>query len=46
MLQALAQIRRDAGVRGNPFDVIAGTSAGAINAASLACAEAPDTATA
>ena len=38
VLQALAQIRRDAGVRGNPFDVIAGTSAGAINAASLACA--------
>lgn len=38
VLQALAQIRRDAGVRGNPFDVITGTSAGAINAASLACA--------
>lgn len=37
VLQALAQIRRDAGVRGNPFDVYAGTSAGAINAASLAC---------
>jgi NTE family protein len=37
VLQAVAQIRRDAGVSGNPFDVIAGTSAGAINAASLAC---------
>jgi len=37
VLQALAQIRRDAGVSGNPFDVITGTSAGAINAASLAC---------
>ncbi len=37
VLQALAQIRRDAGVGGNPFSVIAGTSAGAINAASLAC---------
>ncbi len=48
VLQALAQIRRDAqgsqpgplghaGDRTNPFDVIAGTSAGAINAAALAC---------
>ncbi len=38
VLQAVAQIKRDAGVSGNPFDIIAGTSAGAINAASLACA--------
>ncbi|MBB5204114.1 NTE family protein [Inhella inkyongensis] len=37
VLQAIAQIRRDCGVGGNPFDVIAGTSAGAINAATLAC---------
>ena len=38
VLQAVAQIRREAGVRGsNPFPVIAGTSAGAINAAALAC---------
>ena len=37
VLQAVAQIKRDAGVNGNPFDIIAGTSAGAINAASLAC---------
>ena len=38
VLKAIAQIRRDAGaVRGNPFPVIAGTSAGAINAAALAC---------
>jgi NTE family protein len=39
VLAALAQIRRDCGVWGgvNPFPVIAGTSAGAINAASLAC---------
>jgi NTE family protein len=36
VLQAIAQIRRDCGVKGNPFQVIAGTSAGAINAASLA----------
>jgi len=36
VLQAVAQIKRDAGVNGNPFDIIAGTSAGAINAASLA----------
>lgn len=39
VLAAVAQIRRDCGVWGgvNPFPVIAGTSAGAINAASLAC---------
>ncbi len=38
VLAALAQLRRDAGVSaGNPFPVIAGTSAGAINAATLAC---------
>jgi NTE family protein len=39
VLSALAQIRRDCGVWGgvNPFPVIAGTSAGAINAAALAC---------
>lgn len=39
VLAALAQIRRDCGVWGgvNPFPVIAGTSAGAINAAALAC---------
>jgi NTE family protein len=38
VLQAVAQIRRDGGVTaGNPFPVIAGTSAGAINAAALAC---------
>ncbi|MFO1252297.1 patatin-like phospholipase family protein [Inhella sp.] len=37
VLQAIAQIRRDAGVKGNPFQVIAGTSAGAINACTLAC---------
>ena len=38
VLKAIAQIRRDAGVTGvNPFPVIAGTSAGAINAAALAC---------
>lgn len=39
VLAGLAQIRRDCGVWGgaNPFPVIAGTSAGAINAASLAC---------
>ena len=42
VLQAIAQIRRDAQVnglapKGNPFPVIAGTSAGAINAAALAC---------
>ncbi|WP_349743916.1 patatin-like phospholipase family protein [Roseateles cavernae] len=38
VLAALAQLKRDAGVvEGNPFKVIAGTSAGAINAATLAC---------
>jgi len=38
VLSALARLRREAGVRdGNPFPVIAGTSAGAINAAALAC---------
>ena len=39
VLQAIAQIRRDCGhgESANPFPVIAGTSAGAINAAALAC---------
>jgi NTE family protein len=41
VLAALAQLRRDAGASGpggvNPFPIIAGTSAGAINAATLAC---------
>ena len=37
VLRALSRLRRDAGARGNPFDVICGTSAGAINAAALAC---------
>jgi NTE family protein len=38
VLSAIAQIRRDcAAQRANPFPVIAGTSAGAINAAALAC---------
>jgi len=38
VLSAVAQIRRDcAAARSNPFPVIAGTSAGAINAAALAC---------
>lgn len=38
VLKAVAQIRRDCqGPSGNPFGVIAGTSAGAINAAALAC---------
>ena len=38
VLKALVRIRRDCGGIGrNPFDVIAGTSAGAINAAALAC---------
>lgn len=38
VLQAFAAIRRSCGVTsGNPFPVIAGTSAGAINAAGLAC---------
>ncbi|MBV8603704.1 MAG: patatin-like phospholipase family protein [Pelomonas sp.] len=41
VLAAVAQLRRDAGVAaaaaGNPFPIIAGTSAGAINAATLSC---------
>jgi len=38
VLQAVAQIRRESRApAGNPFPVIAGTSAGAINAAALAC---------
>lgn len=39
VLQALARLRRDsaAASAGNPFPVIVGTSAGAINAAALAC---------
>jgi NTE family protein len=39
VLKAIAQIRRDCGRidSGNPFPVITGTSAGAINAAALAC---------
>ena len=39
VLKAIAQIRRDCGQHGaaNPFPVITGTSAGAINAAALAC---------
>mgnify|MGYP001323110264 CR=1 FL=1 len=38
VLQALVEIRREAGAAGgNPFPVITGTSAGAINAAALAC---------
>ncbi|MFT3717542.1 patatin-like phospholipase family protein [Pseudorhodoferax sp.] len=39
VLQALAQLRRAAGAAaaGNPFPVLVGTSAGAINAAALAC---------
>jgi len=39
VLRAVVQIRREAGLggRGNPFPVICGTSAGAINAATLAC---------
>jgi NTE family protein len=39
VLQAVAEIRRGApaATRGNPFPIIAGTSAGAINAAALAC---------
>ena len=39
VLEALADIRRDTGQlrAGNPFPVITGTSAGAINAAALAC---------
>jgi len=39
VLEALADLRRDAGLGGgpNPFPIITGTSAGAINAAALAC---------
>ncbi|MCV2348733.1 patatin-like phospholipase family protein [Paucibacter sp. Y2R2-4] len=38
VLAAVAQLRRDAGLQGaTPFPVVAGTSAGAINAATLAC---------
>ena len=38
VLRAIARIRRDAGAgSANPFPVICGTSAGAINAAALAC---------
>lgn len=39
VLQGIAQLRREAGQRqaSNPFSVITGTSAGAINAAALAC---------
>ena len=38
VLKAIAQIRRECGAPDvNPFPVIAGTSAGAINAAALAC---------
>jgi NTE family protein len=38
VLQAVAKIRRESGApAGNPFPVISGTSAGAINAAALAC---------
>jgi NTE family protein len=38
VLKAIAQIRRDCRApAGNPFPVITGTSAGAINAAALAC---------
>ena len=39
VLKAIAQIRRDSGhaTDANPFPVITGTSAGAINAAALAC---------
>jgi NTE family protein len=38
VLAAIAQLRRDAGAtQSNPFPVISGTSAGAINAATLAC---------
>ena len=39
VLQTVAALRRQSGDgrRGSPFDVIVGTSAGAINAAALAC---------
>jgi NTE family protein len=37
VLEAIADLRLAAGAAGNPFPVITGTSAGAINAAALAC---------
>ena len=39
VLEGIADLRRDAGASGraNPFPIITGTSAGAINAATLAC---------
>lgn len=39
VLRALARLRRDSGAdrARNPFGVIVGTSAGAVNAAALAC---------
>jgi NTE family protein len=39
VLRAITALRREVApsVRGNPFGVICGTSAGAINAAALAC---------
>jgi NTE family protein len=38
VLAAIAQLRRDAGMtQSNPFPIISGTSAGAINASTLAC---------
>jgi NTE family protein len=39
VLEAIADLRREAGAQrqGNPFPIITGTSAGAINAAALAC---------
>jgi NTE family protein len=38
VLAAIAQLRRDAGAtQSNPFPIISGTSAGAINAGALAC---------
>lgn len=39
VLEAIADIRKSAGVTGrtNPFPIITGTSAGAVNAAALAC---------
>ena len=39
VLRAISRLRREAGAgdRGNPFGVICGTSAGAINATALAC---------
>ncbi|MCZ2105009.1 MAG: patatin-like phospholipase family protein [Comamonadaceae bacterium] len=39
VLQAISDLRRacQPGVQGNPFPIMAGTSAGAINAAALAC---------